>query len=90
MNPPLLKRLAVPAAACPGSSKNTRIDDDGVIDFSNYAKDGDKVTIITTAPLTKDEVWTKMENGGFVFFKNGAKVWEIIGTPNILLETTVK
>ncbi|WP_314185834.1 class II glutamine amidotransferase [Aggregatibacter kilianii] len=61
--------------------KAQRIDDDGVIDFSNYAKDGDKVTIITTAPLTKDEVWTKMENGGFIFFKNGAKVWEIIGTP---------
>ena len=61
--------------------KAHRIDDDGVIDFNDYAKDGDKVTIITTVPLTKDEVWSKMENGGFVFFKNGEKVWEIIGTP---------
>ena len=61
--------------------KAQRVDDDGVIDFNEYAKEGDKVTIITTVPLTKDEVWRKMENGGFVFFKNGEKVWEIIGTP---------
>lgn len=61
--------------------KAQRVDDDGVIDFNEHAKAGDKVTIITTVPLTKDEVWKKMENGGFVFFKNGEKVWEIIGTP---------
>ncbi|VEH65597.1 putative glutamine amidotransferase [Rodentibacter pneumotropicus] len=59
--------------------KAHRIDDEGVIDFNDYAKDGDKVTIITTFPLTKDESWTKMENGGFVFFKEGDKVAEIIG-----------
>ena len=61
--------------------KAQRIDDDGVIDFSNYAQDGDKVTIISTFPLTKNEIWTKMEHGGFVFFKDGEKVHEIIGTP---------
>jgi len=61
--------------------KAHRIDDDGVIDFSDYAKEGDKVNIITTFPLTKDENWTKMENGGFVFFKNGNKIAEVIGTP---------
>lgn len=33
--------------------KAHRIDDDGVIDFSYYAKAGDKVNIITTFPLTK-------------------------------------
>ncbi|OOF43398.1 class II glutamine amidotransferase [Rodentibacter rarus] len=59
--------------------KAHRIDDDGVIDFNDYAKEGDKVTIITTFPLTKDESWTKMENGGFVFFKEGDKVAEVIG-----------
>ena len=59
--------------------KAHRIDDDGVIDFNDYAKPGDKVTIITTFPLTKDEVWTKMENGGFVFFKNGEKIHEVLG-----------
>lgn len=61
--------------------KAHRIDDDGVIDFSYYAKAGDKVNIITTFPLTKNESWTKMENGGFVFFKNGEKIAEVIGTP---------
>lgn len=60
--------------------KAHRVDDDGVIDFNDYAKVGDKVTIITTFPLTKDEPWTKMEHGGFVFFKDGDKVAEIVGT----------
>ena len=64
--------------------KAQRIDDDGVIDFSNYAKDGDKVTIISTFPLTKNETWTKMEHGGFVFFKDGEKIREIIGVPKII------
>ena len=59
--------------------KAQRIDDDGVIDFNQYAKDGDKVTIITTFPLTKNETWTKMEHGGFVFFKNGEKIAEVLG-----------
>ncbi|WP_443091298.1 class II glutamine amidotransferase [Basfia succiniciproducens] len=58
-----------------------RIDDDGIIDFSNYAKDTDKVTIITTFPLTKDEIWAKMEHGGMVMFKDGVKIREAIGTP---------
>ena len=59
--------------------KAHRIDDDGVIDFNDYAKDGDKVTIITTFPLTKDEPWVKMEHGGFVFFKEGDKIAEVVG-----------
>lgn len=59
--------------------KAQRIDDDGVIDFNEYAKDGDKVTIISTFPLTKNEIWTKMKHGGFVFFKDGEKVYEIEG-----------
>lgn len=66
--------------------KAHRIDDDGVIDFSDYAKEGDKVNIITTFPLTKDETWTKMENGGFVFFKNGDKIAEVIGTPKAAID----
>ncbi|CAM3813426.1 class II glutamine amidotransferase [Avibacterium endocarditidis] len=58
-----------------------RIDDDGVIDFRQHTTEKDKVTIITTFPLTKDEIWTKMEYGGFVFFKDGDKVYEVLGTP---------
>lgn len=63
-----------------------RIDDDNVIDFNNYAKEGDKVTIVTTLPLTKNENWHKMDNGGFVFFKDGEKVWEIKGKPTALID----
>ncbi|MFC0322694.1 class II glutamine amidotransferase [Gallibacterium melopsittaci] len=59
--------------------KAFRVDDDGFIDFNDYAKPGDKVTIISTQPLTKNECWTKMENGGFVMFKDGEKIKEIIG-----------
>ncbi|PJG82918.1 class II glutamine amidotransferase [Caviibacterium pharyngocola] len=64
--------------------KARRIDDDGVIDFRDHTKEGDKVTIIATFPLTKDEVWTKMEHGGFVLFKEGDKIAEVIGTPKQL------
>lgn len=56
-----------------------RVDDDAVIDFSKYTNEGDKVTIITTMPLTKNEKWTKMKNGGYVFFKDGEMKYEIIG-----------
>ncbi|MFZ7200662.1 class II glutamine amidotransferase [Avibacterium avium] len=58
-----------------------RIDDDGVIDFRQHTTEKDKVTIITTFPLTKNETWTKMEHGGFVFFKDGDKVYEVLGMP---------
>ncbi|MDG6896121.1 class II glutamine amidotransferase [Volucribacter amazonae] len=64
--------------------KAQRIDDDGVIDFNDYAKDGDKVTIISTFPLTKNETWTKMKHGGFVFFKDGEKIREIEGIDKTL------
>ena len=66
--------------------KAHRIDDDSIIDFSDYAKEGDKVSIITTFPLTKDENWIKMENGGFVFFRDGDKIAEVIGTPKEVID----
>ncbi|UXN34215.1 class II glutamine amidotransferase [Avibacterium paragallinarum] len=56
-----------------------RIDDDDVIDFREYTTEKDKVTIITTFPLTKNEPWIKMEHSGFVFFKDGDKVYEVLG-----------
>lgn len=55
-------------------------EDNEVIDFSQYTTEKDKVTIITTEPLTKNEEWTEMKNGGYVFFKDGDKLFEIIGT----------
>ncbi|MDP8099689.1 class II glutamine amidotransferase [Pasteurella atlantica] len=55
-------------------------EDNVVIDFSQYTTEKDKVTVITTQPLTKNENWTEMKNGGYVFFKDGDKLFEIIGT----------
>ena len=55
-------------------------DHDVEIDFSKYTTENDKVTIIATQPLTKNENWIKMKNGGYVFFKNGELVEEIEGT----------
>ncbi|MGY4674782.1 class II glutamine amidotransferase [Ursidibacter arcticus] len=55
-------------------------DDDVMIDFRQYTCERDKVTIITTQPLTKNEQWTKMKNGGYVFFKEGDILYEIEGT----------
>ncbi|WP_303819576.1 class II glutamine amidotransferase [Actinobacillus minor] len=58
-------------------------DDDVEIDFSQYTTEKDKVTIIATQPLTKNESWVKMKNGGYVFFKDGDLIEEIEGTlPN--------
>lgn len=59
--------------------KAQRIDDDGVIDFNEHVDPDDKVTIIATFPLTKNEVWHKMQQGGFVFFKQGEKLHEVLG-----------
>ncbi|WP_242680820.1 class II glutamine amidotransferase [Pasteurella multocida] len=58
--------------------KAQRIDDDGIIDFNDYAKEGDRVTIITHFPTPqKNEIWTKMECGGFAsLFKEGEKIAE--------------
>ena len=55
-------------------------DDDVMIDFREYTQESDKVTIITTQPLTKNENWTKMKNGGYVFFKDGDVLFEVEGT----------
>ena len=54
--------------------KAHRIDDDGVIDFNDYAKDGDKVTIITTFPLTKDERGSKWNMVDLFSSKKGTKL----------------
>ena len=50
---PLLNQFALLKHVKAPFGKAHRIDDDGVIDFNDYAKDGDKVTIITTFPLNQ-------------------------------------
>ncbi len=44
-------------------------DDDVEIDFSKYTTANDKVTIITTQPLTKNEKWVKMKTAVMRFLK---------------------
>ncbi|MGQ0286453.1 class II glutamine amidotransferase [Pasteurellaceae bacterium 22721_9_1] len=66
--------------------KAQRVDDDGVIDFNDYTKSNDKVTIITTFPLTKNEHWVKMGKGGFVFFKDGEKQYEVQGVESEFID----
>lgn len=61
--------------------KACRVDDDEVIDFSQYTKETDRVVIISTFPITKDEVWTRMGKDSFVFFKDGTLVDEVVGRP---------
>lgn len=54
-------------------------EDDVMIDFRKYTHESDKVTIITTQPLTKNEHWVKMKNGDYIFFKEGDIVFEVKG-----------
>ncbi|QLB13152.1 glutamine amidotransferase [Bisgaardia hudsonensis] len=54
-------------------------EDDVMIDFRKYTSESDKVTVITTQPLTKNENWVKMKNGGYAFFKEGDVIYEIEG-----------
>ncbi|MDG6897586.1 class II glutamine amidotransferase [Actinobacillus delphinicola] len=51
-----------------------RVDDDAVIDFRPYTTERDKVTIIATRPLTKNENWVKMEKGELCLFKQGERI----------------
>jgi len=50
----------------------TLCDDDVTIDFSEVTTPDDRVAVIATAPLTRDEVWTHGEPGKLWVFSNGA------------------
>lgn len=41
------------------------------IDFSKYATAEDRVAVITTKPLTKDETWIEMKKGELLMFNRG-------------------
>ncbi len=51
--------------------KVARVDDDAVIDFSKLTHENDKVAVIATKPLTKNEPWVKMQKGELCLFKDG-------------------
>ena len=44
------------------------------VDFQEETSATDVVTVIATRPLTKDEAWTKMEEGQFCVFNFGERV----------------
>jgi len=47
------------------------IDEDVEIDFQKHTSPNDIVTIISTMPLTSNEIWTKLAVGEAILFKNG-------------------
>lgn len=50
------------------------IDQDMIVDFQQETSEFDVVTIIATRPLTKDELWNKMQPGEFAVFHFGERV----------------
>lgn len=46
-------------------------DCDSRIDFSEFCCDDDRVAVVATAPLTKDEVWIEVQRGQLVLFDEG-------------------
>ncbi len=54
--------------------KATLIDTDWTVDFKDFTKPDDIVTVVATTPLTSDEVWHIMKPGEFTVFKHGLPV----------------
>lgn len=50
------------------------IDQDMIVDFQQETSEFDVVTIVATRPLTKDELWNKMQPGEFAVFHFGERV----------------
>ncbi|MGI4812961.1 MAG: class II glutamine amidotransferase [Janthinobacterium lividum] len=47
------------------------IDADMSIDFAKYTTPEDRVAVIATAPLTDDEIWTRLAPGDLMMFQDG-------------------
>jgi glutamine amidotransferase len=47
-------------------------DEDLRINFAEHAAPGDRVAVVATTPLTKDEVWTAIDPGALTVFVDGA------------------
>jgi hypothetical protein len=44
------------------------------VDFANYTTPDDRVAVIATQPLTDNEVWTRLQPGELVMFRDGELV----------------
>ena len=49
-------------------------DQDLTVDFAQVTSTGDRVAVIVTEPLTRDEPWTAMSAGELCVFVDGARV----------------
>eukprot|EP00537_Pseudo-nitzschia_pungens_P002873 CAMPEP_0172368908 /NCGR_PEP_ID=MMETSP1060-20121228/29636_1 /TAXON_ID=37318 /ORGANISM="Pseudo-nitzschia pungens, Strain cf. cingulata" /LENGTH=533 /DNA_ID=CAMNT_0013093649 /DNA_START=90 /DNA_END=1691 /DNA_ORIENTATION=+ len=52
-------------------------DDDYQVDFSKCTNDNDRVAVIATAPLTRDEDWKEFERGQLLMFDGGLAFSEL-------------
>jgi glutamine amidotransferase len=50
----------------------TLADDDVVVDFAEVTTPNDRVAVVATAPLTRDETWVRGTPGGLWVFRDGA------------------
>jgi predicted glutamine amidotransferase len=50
------------------------VDQDITVDFSEVTTPSDRVTVIATLPLTDNEIWTKLDAGQLVLFRDGEPV----------------
>jgi glutamine amidotransferase len=56
---------------CAPFTRATLADDDLAVDFSEVTTPNDRVAIVATAPLTRDEVWTQGVPGTMWVFRGG-------------------
>ena len=47
------------------------LDDDVMVDFSTVTTPNDKVSVIATLPLTRDETWSQLAVNELVMFQDG-------------------
>ena len=50
------------------------IDEDVTVDFRELTKEGDRVAVIATLPLTDNEVWTQIQPGELLVFQEGLPI----------------
>jgi glutamine amidotransferase len=51
---------------------STLADEDLSVDFSSFTQPTDRIAVVATQPLTKDEPWQAMAPGTLLPFVNGA------------------
>jgi glutamine amidotransferase len=54
-------------------SRATLADDEVTIDFSTVTTPRDRIAVVATVPMTRDEVWTHGEPGQLWVFRNGVR-----------------